>query len=200
VINPFKKQWLWLEDMAFKDFLRNIANTHLSGALREGRIQGNTVDEVRRLLAAAESKYGFSSFGGNPERLVDYFNSKDFDLLVQAFKGGGALDVLVKILEETSVAYADLPGVSSKARELAKALSEGRQVKSELAELFEKLKTLFPKGEVSMGEREIVLKLGSNRTITISYDEGKIKVVKCETTTLEKSDVDKLRKVAGEGG
>jgi hypothetical protein len=199
VINPFKKQWLWLEDMAFKDFLRNIVNTHLSRALREGRIQANTVDEVRRLLAAAESKYGFSSFGGNPERLIDYFNSKDFDLLAQAFKGGGALDVLVRILEEASVEYADLPGVSSKARELAKALSEGRQVKSELTELFEKVKTLFPGGEVSMGEKEIVLKLNSNRTIKISYDEGKIRVVKCETTTLEKEDVDKLREVAGGG-
>lgn len=199
MINPFKKQWLWLEDMAFKDFLRNIVNTHLSRALREGRIQANTVDEVRRLLAAAESKYGFSSFGGNPERLIDYFNSKDFDLLAQAFKGGGALDVLVRILEEASVEYADLPGVSSKARELAKALSEGRQVKSELTELFEKVKTLFPGGEVSMGEKEIVLKLNSNRTIKISYDEGKIRVVKCETTTLEKEDVDKLREVAGGG-
>ncbi len=199
MINPFKKQWLWLEDMAFKDFLRNIVNTHLSRALREGRIQANTVDEVRRLLAAAESKYGFSSFGGNPERLVDYFNSKDFDLLAQAFKGGGALDVLARILEEASVEYADLPGVSSKARELAKALSEGRQVKSELAELFEKVKTLFPGGEVSMGEKEIVLKLDSNRTIKISYDEGKVRVVKCETTILEKEDVDKLREVAGGG-
>lgn len=199
MINPFKKQWLWLEDMAFKDFLRNIVNTHLSRALREGRIQANTVDEVRRLLAAAESKYGFSSFGGNPERLVDYFNSKDFDLLAQAFKGGGALDVLARILEEASVEYADLPGVSSKARELAKALSEGRQVKSELTELFEKVKTLFPGGEVSMGEKEIVLKLDSNRTIKISYDEGKVRVVKCETTILEKEDVDKLREVAGGG-
>lgn len=199
MINPFKKQWLWLEDMAFKDFLRNIVNTQLSRALREGRIQANTVDEVRRLLAAAESKYGFSSFGGNPERLVDYFNSKDFDLLAQAFKGGGALDVLARILEEASVEYADLPGVSSKARELAKALSEGRQVKSELTELFEKVKTLFPGGEVSMGEKEIVLKLNSNRTIKISYDEGKVRVVKCETTILEKEDVDKLREVAGGG-
>jgi hypothetical protein len=185
--------------MAFKDFLRNIVNTQLSRALREGRIQANTVDEVRRLLAAAESKYGFSSFGGNPERLVDYFNSKDFDLLAQAFKGGGALDVLARILEEASVEYADLPGVSSKARELAKALSEGRQVKSELTELFEKVKTLFPGGEVSMGEKEIVLKLNSNRTIKISYDEGKVRVVKCETTILEKEDVDKLREVAGGG-
>jgi hypothetical protein len=40
------------------------------------------LDEAQKLLAKAESKYGFSSYGGDPEKLANYILSPDFINLV----------------------------------------------------------------------------------------------------------------------
>lgn len=40
------------------------------------------LDEAQKLLAKAESKYGFSSYGGDPEKLANYLLSPDFINLV----------------------------------------------------------------------------------------------------------------------
>ncbi|BAB66295.1 hypothetical protein STK_12550 [Sulfurisphaera tokodaii str. 7] len=40
------------------------------------------LDEAQKLLAKAESKYGFSSYGGDPEKLADFLLSPDFTNLI----------------------------------------------------------------------------------------------------------------------
>ncbi len=185
--------------MALKDFLRNIVNPHLGRAIREGKIQANTVDEVRRLISQAESRYGFSVYGGNPEKLLDYFNSKDFELLVSAFKGGNALEVLVGILREVAEEYRDLPEVRARALDMAQRLSVGEPVKSELAELFERVKSMFSNYEASLAGDEVLLRVSQDFVVRISYEGGRIRVVQCRTTFLDKRDVERLREVVAGG-
>ncbi len=95
----------------YPDFLRHIVNTRLSeyAVKRKGIVP--IIDEVRKLIAKAEARYRFSSFGGNPENLAKYFGSDDFKLVVSAFQSVNALNVLIEILEEARDKYSDLPVV-----------------------------------------------------------------------------------------
>ncbi|MEM0015667.1 MAG: hypothetical protein QW550_01160 [Saccharolobus sp.] len=56
------------------DFLRHIASKVLSPSLLDSK----RLDEARRLLGEAEVKYNFSSYGGNPKKLIDFLLSPDF--------------------------------------------------------------------------------------------------------------------------
>lgn len=40
------------------------------------------LDEAQKLLAKAESKYNFSSYGGDPEKLSEFLLSPDFTNLI----------------------------------------------------------------------------------------------------------------------
>ncbi|BDB97741.1 MAG: hypothetical protein RRA45_02975 [Saccharolobus sp.] len=56
------------------DFLRHIASKVLSPS----SIDSKRLDEARRLLGEAESKYNFSSYGGNPKNIINFLLSPDF--------------------------------------------------------------------------------------------------------------------------
>ncbi len=45
-------------------------------------LDAKRLDEARKLLAEAETKYKFSSYGGNPKKLIDYLQSPEFIELV----------------------------------------------------------------------------------------------------------------------
>jgi len=60
------------------DFLRHI----VTKVLTPTTLDVKRLDEARKLLAKAEAKYNFSSYGGEPERLADYLLSPDFINLV----------------------------------------------------------------------------------------------------------------------
>jgi len=60
------------------DFLRHI----VSKVLTPVSLDMKKLDEAQKLLAKAESKYGFSSYGGDPEKLANYILSPDFINLV----------------------------------------------------------------------------------------------------------------------
>ncbi len=95
----------------YPDFLRHIVNTMLSELVVKRREILGIMDEARKLIAKAENKYRFSSFGGNPEKLADYISSDEFKLVIDLFKSVNAVDVLIEILEKTRKYYNDLPVV-----------------------------------------------------------------------------------------
>ncbi|MDT7875403.1 MAG: hypothetical protein RXQ80_01450 [Sulfolobaceae archaeon] len=64
--------------MGEPDFLRHIVTRVLTPLTLDMK----RLDEAQKLLAKAESKYNFSSYGGNPEKLADYLLSPDFVNLV----------------------------------------------------------------------------------------------------------------------
>lgn len=74
------------------DFLRHIA----SRVFTPNSLDPKRLDDVRRLLAIAETKYKFSSYGGDPKRLVEYLRSPDFTELTLII----GIDLTKKLLEE----------------------------------------------------------------------------------------------------
>ncbi len=111
------------------DFLRQIVNPRLAEAAKKNKSVVSIIDEARKLMAKAESKYHFSVYGGSPEKLLDYLNSGDFDLLINVFKSGNAIDVLVEILDEAREAYGSIPGlaeaIESKIKEIRNRIVRG---------------------------------------------------------------------------
>jgi ElaB/YqjD/DUF883 family membrane-anchored ribosome-binding protein len=97
--------------LRYPDFLRHIVNRKLSELSSRYKGLLNHTDEIRKLIALAEAKYKFSSFGGDPENLAKYLLSEDFDLVINSFKAANALNALRNILEEAKKAYSDLPAV-----------------------------------------------------------------------------------------
>ncbi|WP_440059686.1 hypothetical protein ACSU1N_00565 [Thermogladius sp. 4427co] len=179
--------------MVVIDFVRNIVNVQLGRALKEGRIQSSVVDEIKRLLSTAEDKYGFSSFGGNPEKLADYLESRDFELLVSAFKAGGGVDVLLEILRQAEEAYKDLPRLRETLREVIQGLSEGRERIGTLSSVFEYLKKMFPDRKVYIQGDEIVVE--GDVTARLRIEDGKIRVGLYKVVYVEKGDLDKLKEL-----
>jgi hypothetical protein len=73
------------------------------------------LDEAQKLLAKAESKYGFSSYGGDPEKLANYILSPDFINLVLII----GVDLSKKLLYLTRDNYS-----SSKIKEAVQKMLE----------------------------------------------------------------------------
>ncbi|EZQ06820.1 hypothetical protein CM19_05455 [Candidatus Acidianus copahuensis] len=78
--------------MSQPDFLRHVASRVIS----PNSLDLKRLDDVRRLLAAAEAKYKFSSYGGDPKKLVNYLLSPDFTELTFIL----GTDLTKKLLEE----------------------------------------------------------------------------------------------------
>ncbi|EHP68426.1 hypothetical protein MetMK1DRAFT_00028590 [Metallosphaera yellowstonensis MK1] len=91
------------------DFLRNIANKVLSPTTLDLK----RLDDVRRLLAKAETKFKFSSSGGDPKRLVEYFRSPEFTELVLVL----GVELTKKLLQEVINGYTD-PEIKSAAKKV----------------------------------------------------------------------------------
>jgi len=97
--------------MRYPDFLRNIVNPKLSKYVKTGGEIAKYVEEIRKRILEAENKYGFSIYGGDPEKLKDYLLSDDFKLIVKLFKSANSLSILEEILIEAKSKYSDLPSV-----------------------------------------------------------------------------------------
>ncbi|BCU71182.1 hypothetical protein [Stygiolobus caldivivus] len=83
--------------MGEPDFLRHI----VSKVLTPVSLDLKKLDEAQKLLAKAESKYGFSSYGGDPEKLANYLLSPDFINLVLII----GVDLSKKLLYLTRDSY-----------------------------------------------------------------------------------------------
>ncbi|WP_205760749.1 hypothetical protein [Acidianus sulfidivorans] len=91
------------------DFLRHIA----SKVFTPNTLDPKRLDDVRRLLAVAESKYKFSSYGGDPKKLVEYLQSPDFTELTLIV----GIDLTKKLLEEIINDY-DIDEIKNIAKKL----------------------------------------------------------------------------------
>lgn len=107
------------------DFLRHIVNPLLAKYSRERKGLVNVVNEVRKLIALAEDKYGFSSFEGNPGNLAKYLRSTDFDLVIGVLKSANAMDLVKEILKKVIENYRDLAEVVAAARERIESIEKG---------------------------------------------------------------------------
>lgn len=105
--------------MASPDFLRHIA----SRVLTPNTLDVKRLDDVRRLLAMAENKYKFSSYGGDPKRLVDYLRSPDFTELTLVI----GIDLTKKLLEEIINDYDD-NDIKSAAKKLLEELNGYKEI------------------------------------------------------------------------
>ncbi|MBW9140352.1 MAG: hypothetical protein K1T65_01325 [Candidatus Aramenus sp.] len=81
------------------DFLRHVA----SKVLTPNTLDLKRLDDVRRLLANAESKYKFSSYGGDPKKLKDYLLSSEFTDLILII----GIELAKKLLQEVIISYTD---------------------------------------------------------------------------------------------
>jgi len=97
--------------MRYPDFLRNIVNPKLSKYVKTSGEIAKYVEEIRKRILETENKYGFSIYGGDPEKLKDYLLSEDFKLIMKLFKSANSLSILEEILVEAKNRYSDLPNV-----------------------------------------------------------------------------------------
>ena len=93
------------ECRATRDFMRHIVNRVISDNIN--RIPSTIVDDIKKYFGRAEDKYKFTIYGGNPSRLLDYFESEDWKDTLK-FLLGYNLEWLIKlILEALARDYAE---------------------------------------------------------------------------------------------
>ncbi len=143
--------------MRYPDFLRHIVNSKLA-EYSNNKSVASIIDEVRKMIAKAEEKYNFSSFGGNPENLAKYLKSADFKLVVSLFKSASKLDVLKEILTETKKLYSELPSVVKAIDEVLPSLA-GEEKPLTPENIVENLKKEFPKAKIGIDDNRVSLKL-----------------------------------------
>lgn len=81
------------------DFLRNVVSKVLSPNI----IDSKRLDEARRILGEAEAKYKFSSYGGDPKKIIDFLLSPDFTELSLIL----GMDITKKLLNAIKDNYKD---------------------------------------------------------------------------------------------
>lgn len=171
------------------DFLRHIVNPLLAKYSRERKPLVRVLDEVRKLIALAEDKYGFSSFGGELAKLADYIESKDFDLVVSTLKSVNSLDIVIEILETVINKYQDLPRVVEAAKKRIKQLKQSEsKVKDNLEQLFTEIMKCV-KGNIVKHEDHIVIEQG-NTKIIIKKEDHVYRIDVRET--IKTTDVNKI--------
>ncbi len=158
----------------YPDFLRHIVNAKLAEYSKKRKAVVNIIDEVRKLISKAETKYGFSSFGGNPEKLADYLKSEDFELVISTFKSANALDILVDILKEVAERYKDLPRVKETIEELVAKLEGGKIQAGEGKEskIVKKIKEALPDADITETKEEITVSIKDKGVLRIKQLDG----------------------------
>lgn len=176
------------------DFLRHIVNPLLAKYSRERKPLVRVIDEVRKLIALAEDKYGFSSFGGEVTKLADYIESKDFDLVINTLKSVDSLDIVIEVLKTVISKYQDLPKVVEAAKKRIKQLKQSEsKPKDSLEQLLPK--TVFTeimkytKGNIVKYEDRIVIEQ-DNTKITIRREDNTYRIDVKET--IKTTDANKI--------
>ena len=140
-----------------KDFLRQIVNP----TLLEFEIPVQILTEIRKKLEAAENKYNFSAFGGDPKNLAKFFKSPLWKEIVELFEAAGAGAALVKVLEKTKEAYKDDEEIVRAVEEALKELKEKGKENKEIS-IIEMLKknveeVIGDVAEVKVSEDKVVI-------------------------------------------
>ncbi|ABN69631.1 hypothetical protein Smar_0523 [Staphylothermus marinus F1] len=191
----------------YPDFLRHIVNTKLSELTRKYRELTGHIDEIRKEISKAESKYGFSSFGGNPENLANYLLSDDFNLIISSFKAANSLKALEEILVEAKKAYSELPNVVKaidmvleklRASEKGATMVSHASLKDLASKIGNILKELRIKAEVKIRDNDIVLSIPDKGSIVIKPYEASLETIISITIKTKPEKLEELLKKASE--
>lgn len=114
------------------DFLRHIVNPVIDRYVERGVISTRDAIEIKKMVFQAESRYGFRYYGGDVVNLTEYLRSSDFKNLVELVKSLNAMNMLIEILNETKIHYADIPGLVGVVDDILENLVENRREVGEL--------------------------------------------------------------------
>ncbi len=188
-----------------RDFLRHIVNPLV--AEYAGGKKLRAIEDIKKLIAEGELRYGFSAYGGSLDGLKKYIESKDFDLVIDLLKNNNALDLLLRILEEAKKTYSGHPGLVSaidkRIEEIRRGISQvdrGRAVRDAVEQSLSGIPGL---SVTSQGDRVIVdirgigkasIKINDKYTLSLSiqlersfdnYEEA-VEALKSLVSALEK--------------
>ncbi len=179
--------------------MRHIVNPILSSYVERG-LSPKVANELKKLIAEAESKYAFDAFSGDPINIAKYLLSEDFKVLIDMFKAAGALDALLEILEKAEEAYQNVPEVVNAVKQLLEELRKGLEVKpKEIVSLEELLETLkkSPEVEITSASRNAVkARIGKKVEIKIRLLKSSIRL-EFKINTLAKHELKVLLKRVG---
>jgi len=186
-----------------RDFLRHIVNRVVSEA--SGRVSVGVIEDVKVRFARAEDRFGFSVFGGDPRRIVDFLSSEDWADIVEYARNVNVLWLLEAILRRLAEEYRDdCPIVAGKALEVLEGLSKGKVVPGEeltLDSVVRKLKFHGFKVNVSRDDgREYAEVEQPLLKVKVYVSEGRINYVMCKEGKVSTVDalialMDKVREL-----
>jgi len=166
------------------DFVRHIVNPILSRVIDvEKGEHVKILDEIRGIISDYEEKYGFSVYGGEVDKLVDFLNSSDFDYLVKVFDTYGLRDALVDILEEALEAYRSHGEISKAIESRIIMLKNNKGIRrskdyqaQSIDELVATLKLKYSNIEFNPSRKEVRVELREGKFAKIKLYRRKIAV------------------------
>jgi hypothetical protein len=101
------------EKKEYPDFLRQV----VVRVLTPNKLDPAKLEDARKILGKAETKYKFSSFGGDPRNLVMFLLSPEFTDLVLVI----GVQLSLKLLDEIEKEY-DIPAVKEAVKKIREEL------------------------------------------------------------------------------
>ncbi|MEM0001146.1 MAG: hypothetical protein QXH02_06930 [Desulfurococcaceae archaeon] len=107
------------------DFLRHIVNPVIDSYIKPGKLALKDAIEAKKLVFAAEERYKFSVYDGDPANLVTYFKSEEFKAFANLLESCNAKEALMEILEEVKRSYSDIRELVDTVEQVAELLERG---------------------------------------------------------------------------
>ncbi|MCI4455295.1 MAG: hypothetical protein JHC23_01030 [Sulfolobus sp.] len=101
------------EKKEYPDFLRQV----VVRVLTPNKLDPAKLEDARKILGKAETKYKFSSFGGDPRNLVMFLLSPEFTDLILVI----GVQLSLKLLDEIEKEY-DIPAVKEAVKKIREEL------------------------------------------------------------------------------
>lgn len=101
------------EKKEYPDFLRQV----VVRVLTPNKLDPVKLEDARKILGKAETKYKFSSFGGDPQNLVVFLLSPEFTDLILVI----GVQLSLKLLDEIEKEY-DIPAVKEAVKKIREEL------------------------------------------------------------------------------
>jgi len=101
------------EKKEYPDFLRQV----VVRVLTPNKLDPAKLEDARKILGKAETKYKFSSFGGDPQNLVVFLLSPEFTDLILVI----GVQLSLKLLDEIEKEY-DIPAVKEAVKKIREEL------------------------------------------------------------------------------
>jgi len=101
------------EKKEYPDFLRQV----VVRVLTPNKLDPAKLEDARKILGKAETRYKFSSFGGDPQNLVMFLLSPEFTDLILVI----GVQLSLKLLDEIEKEY-DIPAVKEAVKKIREEL------------------------------------------------------------------------------